>query len=148
MLSTADADADAIMGEVLDEASRNGIMFVGASGNDSLNPYYHLPVRRLASYEAVSSVGAVNREGRVEVFSNGGATGEEVSFLSCGGNVLSAWHRAPYWRVLSGTSMAAPVVAGVAALWAEKTGSRGIELRNHVRATANPCCASFFPVAP
>ncbi len=148
VLSTADSDADAIMMDVLNESADNGIMFVGASGNDSLNPYHLLPVRRLASYLAVSSVGAVNRQGNVEVFSNGGATGEEVSFLSCGGNVLSAWHRFPHWRVLSGTSMAAPVVAGVAALWAEKTGSRGSELRNLVRATSLPCCSSFFPVAP
>ncbi len=92
---------------------------VAASGNESqmqINPDYKIAASLPAAAEGVISVGALQRnEDRFEVapFSN---IFPEVS--APGVNIVSANFQGGL-RALSGTSMACPHVAGVAALWWE-----------------------------
>jgi subtilisin family serine protease len=92
---------------------------IAASGNESktqINPDYKIAASLPAAAEGVISVGALQRNGNlfeVAPFSN---IFPEVS--APGVNILSANFEGGL-RALSGTSMACPHVAGVAALWWE-----------------------------
>jgi hypothetical protein len=97
----------------IQEANDAGSLFVAAAGNDGLDNdlYGHFP----SSYRVpnVVSVASTTRTDTFSSFSNYGL--ESVDLAAPGSEILSLQPNAEY-ALSSGTSMAAPHVAGVAAL--------------------------------
>jgi subtilisin family serine protease len=116
----------------------NGILLVGAAGNESHRPMMVAPIDDPAVCEPFAAVAAVDEEQKVGWFSCGNSDGVgALTFAAPGVAVHSAWIQGGYSDD-TGTSVAAPHVAGVAALWAEKTGERGAALRARVASNALP----------
>lgn len=109
---------------VCDDAKRAGAVIVAAAGNDGedmdLAKNAHYP----ALFPAVITVAATRQDDTIASFSN---RGSKIAVSAPGQAILSTMPTRPvtatvmdganpYFDVLSGTSMAAPIVSGVAAL--------------------------------
>lgn len=115
--------------EVARRALAAGSLIVAAAGNDSQRPAIVAPVGHPANCPSIFAVAAVDQNLAVASFSNGGlqADGGEVNLAAPGVDVLSSWPGGDLYRELSGTSMATPFVAGVAALYAQQDSSARAE---------------------
>lgn len=113
-MSLGGPNASEAMLRAIEAAREAGIIIVAAAGNDGENldatPQYP------ASYDVdnVITVGATNQRDRRAGFSNYGAS---VDIAAPGVDILSTW-RSGLYHTISGTSMAAPHVAGTLALMA------------------------------
>jgi serine protease len=115
-------------------AANSGLLSIAAAGNDG-NSSLSYP----GSYDSVMSVGAVDSSKNIASFSQFNA---QVEISAPGVNVESTWKNNSY-NTISGTSMATPHVAGVAALvWSYHTSCTAQNIRDALNATAEDRGAS------
>jgi subtilisin len=118
-----------------------GTLILAAAGNESDRPDVINPVGHPANCPSIMAVAAIDSEGAVAPFSNRGIDpdGGEVDIAAPGVAVYSSWPLPTRYRTISGTSMATPHVAGIAALHAEQDATaRGAALGRLLTGGAQP----------
>jgi len=118
-----------------------GTLIVAAAGNNADRSKGNFGfVEVPANSSSIMAVGAVDSNLRVGDFSarSSAVLGGKVDIAAPGVAVYSSWPMAIRYRSISGTSMATPHVAGVAALLSQATGARGAELWAKLTQTARP----------
>jgi len=125
--------------DVIRKAYENDILFVAAAGNASTNndrsPHYP------SSYDVpnVISVAALDRHDQLASFSNYGV--KSVAIAAPGVEILSTWLGNQY-EEKSGTSMATPVISGVAALILSENPKLSVaDLRKRLMDSTDPIVA-------
>lgn len=124
--------------EVVNFVAAQGVVIVASAGNSGGTVAETDPVYP-ASYQNVLSVGSVDHFGGLinqrSSFSNYGTT---LDVLTAGNGVLSTVFQGEY-GLLTGTSMSAPIAAGVAGLLkALRPSWSAARIRTQLRATAEP----------
>ncbi|WP_413704965.1 S8 family serine peptidase [Pseudomonas sp. Pseusp16] len=117
-----------------------GTLIVAAAGNNARRQVGEFGfVGRPANSRTFMSVGALANRLQTANFSARDtvlAPGTAVDIAGPGVDIYSSWPLPDQFNVISGTSMATPHVAGIAALWAEATGDRGAALWQRVISNA------------
>jgi subtilisin family serine protease len=103
--------------DAIDRATAAGITVVTAAGNYSADACGYSPASAVTS---ITVAGSGDSDARV-ISSDFGAC---IDIIAPGDNIVSAWNTSDTWLdVATGTSMAAPHVAGAAALYLERNPS-------------------------
>ncbi|MGX5714833.1 S8 family serine peptidase [Arthrobacter sp. MAHUQ-56] len=108
-----------------------GTLIIAAAGNNARRLQGNFGfVGTPANSPFIMAVGALDHQLDVAFFSARSLPirGGQVDVAGPGWQVYSSWPMPTRYRSISGTSMATPHAAGVAALWAQATGFRGREL--------------------
>jgi subtilisin family serine protease len=116
-MSLGSARPDAQLHDAIKRAHAQGVIIVCAAGNDGGAVDYP------AAFAETIAVGAVDKSGNACEFSS---RGKEISVAAPGEDITSTW-LADGYATISGTSMAAPFVAGTLALYvsaAKKAGDK------------------------
>lgn len=127
-------------------ALEQGTLIVAAAGNESNRRFNRTsPVGHPANCPSIMAIAAVDSDLQVAYFSNAGSENEggEVNLAAPGVQVFSSWLESDGgYKIISGTSMATPHVAGIAALHAQAHNLRGAELWKHLVEHTRLLCAS------
>jgi subtilisin len=118
-----------------------GTLVVAAAGNNARRSqgvpgFVGVP----ANSPSILAVAAVDAGLAVADFSAsaGAVDGGEIDIAAPGVEVYSSWPLPRRYNTISGTSMATPHVAGIAALWAQRSGARGRALWDALVGAARP----------
>lgn len=113
-----------------ERALARGTLIIAAAGNNADRPGNPGFVGAPANSPSIIAVAAVDSSLQVARFSARSTPlrGGQVDLAGPGVAVYSSWPMPERYNTISGTSMATPHAAGVAALWAQATGRRGMEL--------------------
>lgn len=130
-MSLGASEGTAALRKAVVNAARAGLVIVAAAGNDSGGP-----ISFPGAYPEVLTVSSSDKADRLSDFSS---VGEAVDFIAPGSDILSSVPGGGYAEH-SGTSMAAPHVAGLCAL-AVSQGKRGLSSVKSALQSA----ASFLP---
>ncbi|MBB2481318.1 S8 family serine peptidase [Bacillus sp. APMAM] len=114
-MSLGSSAASPLLQEAVESAIAKGVTIVAAEGNDGIDmPNYP------ASYEGVIGVGSVNKSKQLSYFSS---FGPSLDIVAPGEDIYAPIYdleKKSSFETLSGTSMASPMVAGVASLLLSK----------------------------
>jgi len=130
-MSLGSAQPDDRVHEAVRAAYHAGVIVVCAAGNDGA------AVNFPAAYKETIGVGAVDKNGNACEFSS---RGKEIAVAAPGESITSCWLDGGYATV-SGTSMAAPFVAGTLALYAsvQKRDGRKVDHAGAIKALEQTC---------
>lgn len=123
--------------DALIKAENAGIISVAAAGNDAS------AIDFPGAYSSTIAVGAIDSQYNLATFSS---VGSELDVVAPGVSILSTYKDGTY-KVLNGTSMATPHVAGLAALFKEKNpGATLSDFRNLLQTTSTDLGDSGFDI--
>jgi subtilisin family serine protease len=112
-------------------ALARGTLIIAAAGNNARRHERDWGfVGAPANSPYIMAIAALEQDLSVAYFSarSGIGRGGQIDNAAPGWQVYSSWLLPQRYNTISGTSMATPHVAGIAALWAQQTGLRGGEL--------------------
>lgn len=130
-MSLGSPKPDSRLHTAIRSAAAAGTLVVCAAGNDGGAVNYP------AAFQETIGVGAVDKDGRLCEFSS---RGKEIVVAAPGQDITSTWLSNGY-ATISGTSMAAPFVAGILSLWASEAKKDGkkIDHAAAVQALSETC---------
>lgn len=126
-------EKDILQNKIIDQLNSLGILVIAAAGNDATNACDYSP----SSAEGALTVTSANiYTYTLSGFSNHGPC---VNMIADGENIIAAWKNSDdSYKSLSGTSMATPHVAGIAALiWGEHPTFTNSDLREFLITASN-----------
>ena len=122
--------------DIVAEANQAGVLFVAAAGNERTDTLFYP-----AAYTSVIAVAATDSKDQRAPFSN---FGSHVDVAAPGENIFSTLPNSNF-DFISGTSMAAPHVAGLAALIKSKHPAfNNREIENIIRNTTDPIATDKY----
>lgn len=127
-MSLGDYEYSQALNDAIQEAYKKGLIIVAAAGNDDTSNRTYP-----AAYDHVISVASTNIKDQISSYSN---FGDRIDISAPGENILSTLPNG--FGYMSGTSMAAPVVSGVAALvWSNNPNLSNVQVMNNLLLSAD-----------
>ena len=136
--SLGGTEGSQLLEQTIQRATNNDILFVAAAGNaaEDNDVVPQFPANYSTSNSGVIAVAAINSDGTLSTFSNYGSNSVQIA---APGHLVWSTIISGLYLPSSGTSMAAPHVAGVAALVASaRPGLSPSQIRTRLMDTAKP----------